>query len=69
MDGENPPAWRVRLEQLADAHGFDANMRRRLVGEVLFSQTYLQNFAHGTDGHIRLVLIALLSELLMEEQG
>lgn len=32
--------------------------------EIAFAKMYAKNFAHGTDGHHRLTIIARLAELL-----
>jgi hypothetical protein len=39
--------------------------------EVLLAQEYARNYAHGTTGHMQLMLIAKMAELLdkQEEKG
>ena len=46
------------------AFGLDERMRK----ELRFAQTYAREFAHGTDGHSRLMLIAKLAQFLGEAQ-
>ena len=36
--------------------------------EVSFAQVYAKDFAHGTAGHVRLMLIAKLADLLDEAE-
>jgi hypothetical protein len=36
--------------------------------EVLFAQDYAASYAHGTDGHSRLMLIAKMAELLDKQE-
>lgn len=41
-------------------------LTRRERDEVLLAEVYTASFAHGTDGHNRLMLIAKLSKLLTQ---
>ncbi|MBX3081729.1 MAG: hypothetical protein KF716_08835 [Anaerolineae bacterium] len=52
----NRPDWMKLLDQ-------------RQQQEILFAQTYHQNFGHGTDGHHRLLIIAKLSDMLTHLEG
>lgn len=56
--------WRELLAQLAAEHRVDERTIARLFQEADFAQMYATAFNHGTDGHIRLMLIALLCEVL-----
>jgi hypothetical protein len=51
MGDPQPPQWMAQLDE-------------RQNKEVMFALTYARQFAHGTDGHHRLLLIAKLVELL-----
>lgn len=41
----------------------------RQIKEVQLAQVYAEQFAHGTDGHHRLLLIAKLVEILVRRSG
>jgi hypothetical protein len=41
-----------------------AELDTRQINEVYLAKMYAKTFAHGTDGHGRLMLIAKLAELL-----
>lgn len=44
------------------------NLTERQWQEVKFSQAYIDSFAHGTDGHNRLELIAKMASILTEQE-
>lgn len=39
-------------------------LRQRMEQEIEFAKLYKQKFSHGTDGHIRLTLIAIIADIL-----
>jgi hypothetical protein len=43
---------------------WETHLNERELKEVNFCREYAKNFAHGTDGHSRLMLIAKMAELL-----
>lgn len=44
-----------------------AKFTERELKEIFFALTYANGFAHGTDGHNRLMLIAKLAECVGDE--
>ena len=46
-----------------------SNPHDRQRKEIAFARMYAKDYAHGTDGHSRLVLISLLVELLDQTEG
>lgn len=56
----NPPPWYAELAALYP----DEKQGKRALQELDFARLYEQSFCHGTDGHSRLVLIAMLADLL-----
>jgi hypothetical protein len=52
---ESRPAWMNELDT-------------RQINEVYLARLYAKTFAHGTDGHSRLMLIAKLAELLDQKE-
>jgi hypothetical protein len=62
---QNPPAWYAQLAALYP----DDKAGRRALQELDFARLYDQHFSHGTDGHSRLVLIAMLATLLDQKEA
>lgn len=64
MLDEPVPPWRDLLEKFALQQGIDAHTMRRMIQEASFARVYASAYGHGTDGHLRLLLIALLTDML-----
>lgn len=48
--------------------GFISTLTEREIKEIGFAKTYKERFAHGTDGHHRLLLIATLTQALLDAE-
>jgi hypothetical protein len=52
----------------AQIESWAAMLTEREHNELRFARLYAEQFAHGTDGHNRLLLIAKLADMLDEQQ-
>jgi hypothetical protein len=61
---------RVRQRALLEKRGmtmakaWETHFNERELKEIEFARKYASDFNHGTDGHIRLILLARLADLL-----
>ncbi len=47
---------------------FIATLSEREIKEIRFAKLYKESFAHGTDGHHRLLVIATLADALRDAE-